>query len=250
MDQDKIRLMRGASYLLPDPGGEVVRELLDEIERLQNGIPEAPEPGGRLRLFNADTGMYYVQGQGFAAECRRKATLLDSAKRAAVRFSYAGMTRKQKRGLVAWFVLVISVATPCALAFALALILQTPNLAIAVSHYYGALGCAALVAVLLALLSRLFAWATAPSSERIKRAAICYNGRVYEGRRHCEIGQAMIKGGVCEAPYPGGKAQGFVTDEGRFVSRAEALEIAIDAGQVQKGKTIQRRELFSEDLLV
>lgn len=90
MDQDKIRLMRGASYLLPDPGGEVVRELLDEIERLQNGVPEAPEPGGLLRLFNADTGMYYVQGRGFVAECRRKAALLDSAKRAAVRFSYAG----------------------------------------------------------------------------------------------------------------------------------------------------------------
>ena len=35
MTPDKIRLMRGASYLLPDPGGEVVRELLDEIERLQ-----------------------------------------------------------------------------------------------------------------------------------------------------------------------------------------------------------------------
>lgn len=35
MTPDEIRLMRGASYLLPDPGGEVVRELLDEIERLQ-----------------------------------------------------------------------------------------------------------------------------------------------------------------------------------------------------------------------
>ena len=35
MTPEKIKLMRGASYLLPDPGGEVVRELLDEIERLQ-----------------------------------------------------------------------------------------------------------------------------------------------------------------------------------------------------------------------
>ena len=37
-DTNKIgvdyRRIRGASYLLPDPGGEVVRELLDELERL------------------------------------------------------------------------------------------------------------------------------------------------------------------------------------------------------------------------
>lgn len=30
-----IEKMRKCSYLLPDPGGEVVREVLDEIERLQ-----------------------------------------------------------------------------------------------------------------------------------------------------------------------------------------------------------------------
>lgn len=30
------RLMRDASYLLPDPGGEVVRQCLDEIERLRS----------------------------------------------------------------------------------------------------------------------------------------------------------------------------------------------------------------------
>lgn len=41
MTPDEIRLMRGASYLLPDPGGEVVRELLDEIERLQAELANA-----------------------------------------------------------------------------------------------------------------------------------------------------------------------------------------------------------------
>lgn len=32
---NQIHTMRSASYLLPDPGGEVVRECLDEIERLK-----------------------------------------------------------------------------------------------------------------------------------------------------------------------------------------------------------------------
>lgn len=31
----RTQMMRSASYLLPDPGGEVVRSCLDEIERLQ-----------------------------------------------------------------------------------------------------------------------------------------------------------------------------------------------------------------------
>lgn len=38
MDSDKIRRMRDASYLLPDPGGEVVRECLTEIERLRSRL--------------------------------------------------------------------------------------------------------------------------------------------------------------------------------------------------------------------
>lgn len=33
--------MRTASHLLPDPGGEVVRELLDEVERLTKELHEA-----------------------------------------------------------------------------------------------------------------------------------------------------------------------------------------------------------------
>lgn len=36
MKRESITQMRNASYLLPDPGGEVVRSLLCEIERLQD----------------------------------------------------------------------------------------------------------------------------------------------------------------------------------------------------------------------
>lgn len=85
-------------------------------------------------------------------------------------------------------------------------------------------------------------------SMRIKCAAILHNGVIYEGQSHCEIGLAMLRDGVCQRPYPSGDAQGFVTECGRYVRRAPALMIAIRAGQVLEGRTINRRELFSEDL--
>jgi len=41
MDKTTRDKMRMASHLLPDPGGEVVRECLDEIDRLHTQIHEA-----------------------------------------------------------------------------------------------------------------------------------------------------------------------------------------------------------------
>ena len=35
IDTEKLQRMRGAAPLLPEPGGEVVVELLDEIDRLR-----------------------------------------------------------------------------------------------------------------------------------------------------------------------------------------------------------------------
>lgn len=81
----------------------------------------------------------------------------------------------------------------------------------------------------------------------IKCAAILYNGIIYEGEYHCLIGWKMLEDEVCTRPFPGGKAQGFVTSEGNFVGREEALIIAINAGQVVKGETYHSTELFSED---
>ena len=83
---------------------------------------------------------------------------------------------------------------------------------------------------------------------RIKCAAIRHDGKVYEGRSHAEIGLQMLRDGVCLPPYPHGDDQGFVTECGRYVRRAPALMIAIAARQVLEGRTINRRELFSEDL--
>lgn len=83
---------------------------------------------------------------------------------------------------------------------------------------------------------------------KIKAAAILFDGKIYEGKRHYAIGLELIKSGACCRPFPGGDAQGFVTDCGRFVSREEAMDIAIRAGQVKDGKTVNPRRLFSEDL--
>lgn len=82
---------------------------------------------------------------------------------------------------------------------------------------------------------------------KIKCAAIIYNGKIFEGESHCKIGHAMLANGDCKRPFPGGDAQGFVTDDGNFVSREAGLKIAIEAGQVIAGETYSDFELFSED---
>lgn len=83
---------------------------------------------------------------------------------------------------------------------------------------------------------------------RIKCAAIRHSGKIFEGHNHAVIGCSMVDLGDCEPPYPGGEDQGFVTECGKYVRREPALMIAIKAGQVEAGKTINRRKLFSEDL--
>jgi len=81
----------------------------------------------------------------------------------------------------------------------------------------------------------------------ITKACTKYNGQLYVGWRHCFIGHQMIADGVCPIPYPSGKAQGFVTSDGEWADRKEALRIAKEAGQtiVDVGP---KGELYSEQL--
>ena len=83
---------------------------------------------------------------------------------------------------------------------------------------------------------------------KIKSAAILHRGVIYTGPSHCEIGLAMLADNVCRRPFPGGRDQGFVMEDGRFVSRKEARTIAVDAGQVDPKWTMHQTMLFSEDL--
>ena len=83
-------------------------------------------------------------------------------------------------------------------------------------------------------------------SEKIANAALMIGDRMWTARRHYEcIAAASAEGFECNTPQA---RQGFVTTEGRFVGRLEALHIAVKAGQVERGKTINSKHLFSEDL--
>jgi hypothetical protein len=82
--------------------------------------------------------------------------------------------------------------------------------------------------------------------ERIKEAAILHEGKVYTGRRHCNIIHAIVQQTGCKR-VPATSPQGFVTEEGRFVDREEGAKIALACGQIKKLK-YNSRDLFSEDL--
>jgi len=66
MDSAKIKEMRLASFLLPDPGGEVVRECLDEIVVLKTNL-EASRDAGPLTVPRAR-----VAGGGETSKFRKK----------------------------------------------------------------------------------------------------------------------------------------------------------------------------------
>lgn len=74
---------------------------------------------------------------------------------------------------------------------------------------------------------------------KVKCAAIqTKSGQIFEGRSHAAIIQSW------EGVWEGGE-EGFVTDDGTFVDRHEAAEIAFEAGQTKKLES----PLFSVDLL-
>jgi hypothetical protein len=86
-----------------------------------------------------------------------------------------------------------------------------------------------------------------PISESIVRAAVrdC-DGEVFHlappARHHTIIHKFRVR--------PGREDQGFLTSQGRYVDRLEAMAIAKSAGQLKRPETggYQGPELFSEDL--
>ncbi len=93
-------------------------------------------------------------------------------------------------------------------------------------------------------------------SERIVNSAIRYGDLVcvadkWVPSRHGDVFIVMQKAGFAlDSLYAHGceETQGFITSEGRFVDRVEAMEIAIEADQVVSGNSIHGKELFSEDV--
>lgn len=79
----------------------------------------------------------------------------------------------------------------------------------------------------------------APTS-RIVLAAVSYNGKIWTGKRHGVIMQDIWAVDAWARIHQ--DQQGFVTDTGEFVDRAEAGRIAFQAGQTSE----QKLKLLSE----
>ncbi len=65
---------------------------------------------------------------------------------------------------------------------------------------------------------------------------------IYCGQRHCNI--LWQNKSISRNPYH----QGFLTSKGRYVSREEALIIALENEQVMDITQIRGKSLYSEDL--
>lgn len=86
----------------------------------------------------------------------------------------------------------------------------------------------------------------------ITRAAIMLNGELWaggDGERHHNIIHAITQNGK----KAHGGVQGFLTNDGRFLTREEAAVEALKCGQVEVDKAnvkhiFDGRRLYSEDL--
>jgi len=81
----------------------------------------------------------------------------------------------------------------------------------------------------------------------IATAGILFQGKVYEGRRHPDIIQNIIKEHP-EVKHVDTIDQGFVTADGKFLRRKDALSYALSIGQISEGDLINKGTLTSEDL--
>ena len=81
--------------------------------------------------------------------------------------------------------------------------------------------------------------------EKIDSAAVKWDGNILTGRDHAEGFKKFSE--LSSFRANGDPVCGFVTDTGRFVTRAEAFEIAVSAGQIADDSHASRL-LVSEDL--
>lgn len=80
--------------------------------------------------------------------------------------------------------------------------------------------------------------------ERLQCAAIQRDGKVHDGlRSHYELRQALGDANPVSSNL--NDVEGFLTTKGRFVSRDEALDVALAAGQINAP---QLRPLLSSDI--
>lgn len=84
---------------------------------------------------------------------------------------------------------------------------------------------------------------------KLVKAAISYNGKVYTGWRHSDIRMSMFDQGISQETIQSITSDpwnvGFITENGRFLTRKQALPYARMKKQID---TIAGAELTSEDL--
>lgn len=82
----------------------------------------------------------------------------------------------------------------------------------------------------------------------IRAAAILTkDNKIWTGKRHSDI-ISKIHMETHEYVSYSDTQQGFLSDDGRFLNRTQAMAVAHQAKQLIKEKTLHPRELFSEDL--
>jgi hypothetical protein len=83
-----------------------------------------------------------------------------------------------------------------------------------------------------------------PNAVRLKCVAIVRDGVVHDGlRSHYELRAALGDSSPQTSNFT--DIEGFMTSAGRFVTREEAQDIALAAGQI---RSAQRRPLLSSDI--
>ena len=81
---------------------------------------------------------------------------------------------------------------------------------------------------------------------KVVAAAILHDGRIWTGARHSDLIYKAVRDNPDIDPFRITQdEQGFLTDDGRFVSRAAAKAIAWKAGQIREDDD---RALLSEHL--
>lgn len=85
-------------------------------------------------------------------------------------------------------------------------------------------------------------------NRKIKEAAIYYDNGIWVGKRHPDIIAQLRKAGAPRGSVAQAN-QGFITYGGEFLNREQALQRAIETGQVDMKKKVgNQNQLFSEDL--
>jgi len=92
---------------------------------------------------------------------------------------------------------------------------------------------------------------TENSIKLITHVAIKFNGKIYSlprPNRHHNVIWKIVEETKIKSVDVYGSDQGFLDSTGNYLTRKEALDIALNSGQIRSDRPIYNNELFSENL--